>query len=107
LLQRLAQRRARADFEGERRRIDVVIGTVDQRHLEIDHGEPRQHARSQRRFQAILDAGNVFLRYRSTDDFVLELKASGWRQRFGDALAPSELAIPSALLLVAFINAST
>src|SRR6266436_6636662 len=104
LLQRLTQRRARADFEGERRRIDVMIGTVDQRHLEIDHREPRQDARSQDRFEALFDAGNVFLRYRSTDDFVLELEASSRRQRFGDDFDASKLARPAGLLLVGIID---
>ena len=44
LLQRVAKRRAGRDLEGERRRVDLVVGAVDELDLEVDHREPGEHA---------------------------------------------------------------
>src|SRR5262245_18560971 len=104
LLQGLAQRRAGADFERERRRIDVVVFAVDQRHLEIDHREAGEHAGAEHRLEALLDAGDVLLRHRSADDLILELEAAGRRQRLGDDLDLRELAGAAGLLLVRVID---
>ena len=104
LLQRLAQRQRAADLERERRQIDVVIGAVDQRHLEIDHREAGQHAGPEHGFEPLLDAGDVFLRHRSADDVVLELEASRRRQRLGHDLDLRELAGAAGLLLVRVVD---
>src|SRR5450830_604190 len=104
LLQRLAQGAARADFERQRRRIDVVIAAVDQRHLEIDHREAGEQAGTEHRFETLLDAGDEFLRHRAADNFVLEYKTATRRQRFADDLDLGELPSTAGLLLVLVID---
>jgi hypothetical protein len=81
-----------------------VIGAVDQRYLEINHREAGEHARTQHRFESLLDAGDVFLRHRSADDIVLELEPGGRRQRLGDDLDARELPGSAGLLLVGIVD---
>jgi len=68
LLQALAERRAGGDLEGQRRRVDVVVGAVDQRRLDVDDREAGEHAGAHDAVDALFDAGDVFLRHRAADD---------------------------------------
>ena len=104
LLQRFAQSRARGDFEGQRRRVDVVVGAVDQRDLEVDHREAGEHACVQHRLEALFDARDVFLRHRAADDLVLELEPRAGRRRLDDDLDARELAGAAGLLLVGVVD---
>src|ERR1700694_4421634 len=61
--------------EGHLVGVDLVVGTVDQRRLDVDHGEARQHAAVERLDDALLDRGVVFLGNRAADDLVDELEA--------------------------------
>src|SRR5581483_10880260 len=103
LLQRVAEGLPRADLEGERRRIDIVIGAVDQGDAYVDHREADQHARGQNRLQALLDAGDVLLRHRATDDLGLEVEALARRVRMYVELDAGELAGAAGLFLVRIV----
>jgi hypothetical protein len=56
------------DFEGQDGRVDIVEGTVDQRGLEVGDRIAGQQAAFLGRFEALLDARDVFLRHRTADD---------------------------------------
>ena len=43
--------------------VDVVVGTVMQRRLEVDHRETEQNAGLARRCQTLLDARDIFARH--------------------------------------------
>ena len=73
-------------------------------HLEIDHREAGEHARAEHRFEALLDARDVFLRHRAADDLVLELEALARLVRLDDDLHARELAGTAGLLLVGVID---
>ena len=64
--------RARGDFEGQDR-VDVVERAVDQRRLHVDDREAGEACPKTRdRLDALVDAGDVFLRHRAADDRALE-----------------------------------
>jgi hypothetical protein len=71
LLQRLAQCHACGNLERERRGIDFVIGDVDEQHLEIDHREAGERGGAEHGFEALLNAGDEFLRHRAAERRVL------------------------------------
>src|SRR5512135_1673935 len=77
-----------------------MIFAVNQRHLEVDHREPRHYAGAKHRLQALLDARDELLRYRAPDDLVLEREWRARRRRLGDDLYLRKLAGPTGLLLV-------
>jgi hypothetical protein len=72
LLEALAHRRARRDLEGQHRRVDVVIGAVDQRDLEVDHREAGQRAVSDR-LMPFSTPGMYSFGTDAADDLALEL----------------------------------
>ena len=74
------------DFEGQRRRIDVMVFAVDQREAEIDRREAGEHAGIGLDADAFFDGWDVFLRHRAADDLVLELDARVALQRLEDDL---------------------
>src|SRR3546814_1802834 len=63
----LAEGRAGRDLEGQHAGVDVVAGAVDQRRLEVDQRETRQHAGIEGRLEALLDAGDELARHRSAE----------------------------------------
>ena len=75
LVAQFAEGGAGGDFEGQHAGVDVVIGAVDQRRLEVDHREAGQQAVFLGLRQALFDAGDVFLRHVAADDLALELIA--------------------------------
>src|SRR5581483_7539877 len=77
---------------------------VDQRDLEIDHREAGKDARSQNRFETLLDARDELLGHRAADDLVFELEAGARRQRLSDDLHGRELASAASLLLVRVVD---
>src|SRR5262249_35703909 len=82
-------------------RVHFVEFAVDQRHFQIDHWEAGEHAGPEHRLQALLDAGDEFLRDGATDDLVLEYEIlAARRQRLRDDLDFSILARAAGLLLV-------
>ena len=80
-----------------------MIVAVDQRDLEIDDREAREHAGAEHRFEPLLDRRNVFLRYCAADDLVLELETLAGLARLGDDLDARELAVAAGLLLVGVV----
>src|SRR3984957_19467941 len=104
LLQALAERRAGGDFEGERRGVDVVIGTVDQCCLDIDNGEAGKHARSHDAIDAFFDTGNVFLRHRAADDLGFERRSRARFRRLEHQHDLGELTRAARLLLVGIVD---
>src|SRR5690348_1706108 len=61
------------DLERHFRRVDFVVRTVDQAHLDVDDREPGHHAVGDGFLDALVDRGDVFLRNHAADDRVLEL----------------------------------
>jgi hypothetical protein len=94
---------AGGDFEGENRGVDVVVGTVDQRRLDAEHREASERTRRHDAFDALLNAGDVFLRDRAADDLGFELEVVAFRVRLEDDLDASELTGTTGLLLVRVI----
>src|SRR3546814_13109308 len=68
-----------------------MAGAIDQRRLEVDQREARQHAGLQRRLEALLDAGNEFARDRTAGDGVLEGEAGTRLLRLKHQLDAGEL----------------
>ena len=85
--------------------VDVVVGAVDQRHLEVDTGKPASTPDLLHRLDALLDRRDVLLRHRAADDLVLELEALAGLQRLDDDLDAGELARAAGLLLVRVVDA--
>src|SRR3546814_4180029 len=96
----LAERGAGGDLEGQHAGVDVMAGAIDQRRLEVDQREARQHAGLQRRLEALLDAGNEFARHRTAGDGVLEGEAGTRLLRLKHKLDAGELTGAARLLLV-------
>src|SRR3989440_1108462 len=106
LLQRFAECRARCDFEGQRRRVDVVILAVDQLHLDIHHREAGDDARTHDAVEALFDAGDVFLRHRAANDLGFELVPLAGLVRLDDDRHFGELTGTAGLLLVRVLDFS-
>src|SRR3546814_7807765 len=75
LLSRFTHRTTRADFERQRRRIDVVILTIDEVDLEIDDREADQRPRLGGLAEALFHRRDVFARHVAALDLVEELEA--------------------------------
>ena len=84
--------------------VDVVVGAVEQRRLEVDHREAGENAGLMRRVQALLDARNEFSRHRAADDRVLEDEARARLARLEQHLDARELAGAAGLLLVGVVD---
>src|SRR5262249_55602590 len=95
---------ARRDLEGEDARIDVVVGAVEERRLEVDDREAGEDAGVLRALDALLDAWDVLLRHVAADHVVLELEARARRQRLEAHLNAGELARAAGLLLVRIVD---
>jgi hypothetical protein len=98
------RRRPGGDLEGERRRVHLVEGAVDELHLEVDHREAGDDARAHDRQEALLDARDVLLRDRAADDLGLEAEARALLVRLHDQLHAGELARAAGLLLVGVVD---
>src|SRR3989442_1707567 len=61
LAARLLERHRRRDLEGHLRRVHVVVGTVHEPHLHVDHRVARQDARLERLAHTLLDGGDELL----------------------------------------------
>ena len=103
-MQALAQSSTRRDFEGDRRRVDFVIGTIDQCHLHVENREARDHARGHDRVEAFFDARDEFLRHGAADDLGLELVARTLFIRLDLEDHAGELAGTTGLLLMRVIH---
>src|SRR4029078_3693348 len=96
----------RCDFEGQRRRVDVVILAVDQLDLDVHHREAGNDARAHHAVEALFDAGNVFLRHRAADDLGFELVTLAGLVRLDDYRHFGELTGTTGLLLVGVLDFS-
>src|SRR5690606_33077849 len=99
LLRAFAEGRARGDFERHHARVDVVIGTIDQGRLEVDHREAGERTAVLHALDTLLNARDVFLRHRTADDLAFELEARTRLARLEDDLHASELTRTTRLLL--------
>src|SRR3546814_3387588 len=63
------------DRERHFRRVDLMVRTVDQLHLDVDDRIAGKEAVRDRFLDALVDGRNVFLRHDAADDRVLELIA--------------------------------
>src|SRR5690606_16245697 len=81
----------------------IVEGTVDERRLDADHREARERTGGHHTVDALLDAGDVFLRHRAAHDLGLELEFAAFSIRLEDDLDASELARTAGLLLMRVI----
>ena len=81
-----------------------MVGAVDQRDLEVDDREAGEDAGADHAFEALLDAGDVFLRHRAADDLRLEHEAGARLVRLDDDLDAGELARTAGLLLVGVVD---
>lgn len=63
--------------------IDIVIGAVGQRHLQVNHRKTGNHTGFTRAGEALLDAGDELQWYGTADDLALEVGAqAGLRDQF-------------------------
>ncbi len=79
--------------------VDGVVGAVDQRHLDVDHGEAERPV-LERVDDALFHRRNVVARHHAAGDAVLELEARVARQRLDLQHHVAELAVAAGLLLV-------
>ena len=77
-----------------------MVGAVDQRRLDADHREAGERTGRHDAVDALLDAGDVFLRNRAADDLRLEHEVVAFRVRLEHDLDAGELAGTAGLLLV-------
>src|SRR6185312_15140875 len=82
------------------RRVDGVIGAVDQRHREIDHGKAKRPG-FEEIDDALLDRWNEIPRHHAAADAILEKKTRTARQGLDLEHDVAELAMPAGLALVA------
>ena len=83
---------------------DLVIGAVDELHLEVDDREAGEHARAEHALETLLDAGDILLRHVAADDLRLEDVAGAGLVRLGHDLDAGELARAAGLLLVDIVD---
>src|SRR5690606_9709315 len=72
LLRTLTECCTGCDLKRKNRGVDVVVGTVDQRSLDAEHREASQRTGRQDAFDTLLNAGDVFLGNRTTDNLGFE-----------------------------------
>ena len=100
LAQTFTHTHPRCDFEGKNARVDIVELAVDERHLEVDHGEAGKRTGVHDRLDALFDARDVFLRNGTTNDARFKripFARLSWRD---DQLDLCELTRPTRLFLV-------
>ena len=64
------------DLKSDFRRIDIVVATVEQRHLHIDYRIARQRAVFRRFLNALFNRWNIFARNRAALDGIDKLESS-------------------------------
>src|SRR6266508_391450 len=102
---RLLERHRTGDLEGELGRVDLVVGAVPQRHLDIDERVPREYAELHGLLAARVDRGDVLLRDPATGDLVLKLVSPVTAaSRLEVDLNLGELSGPTRLLLVGVVD---
>src|SRR3954452_19453343 len=69
-LQRLLERHGAGDLEGALARVDLVVGALDELHLDVDDGIAGEDARVHRLLDTSIDARDVLLGYLPADDLV-------------------------------------
>ena len=72
---RLLKAHRRRDLKRHLRRVDFVVRTVEERHLDVDHGITGQNAAFHGFFHAGLHRGDVLLGHHAADDLVDKLEA--------------------------------
>src|SRR5438552_15199476 len=97
LLHAVLGRHRPSDGEGHLVGVDLVVGAVHQRRLDVDHRESRQDAAIERLDDALLHRGVVFLRDRATHDLVDELESLARLIRFDVDLGVAVLAATTGL----------
>src|SRR5690606_28099104 len=90
----------------ENRGVNVVESTVDQSDFEVDHREACHRARVHHGLDAFFDAGDVFLRNRTTNDFRLERVTFARLGRGDDQLHACKLAGTTGLFFVRVVDLS-
>ena len=78
---RLLHRHRPRDLERDLAGIHIVIGTVDQLDLHVDHGISSKHSVLERFFDALLHRSDVLTRDHTPDDLVLEHEAGARARR--------------------------
>src|SRR5579875_419284 len=91
LLQRFTEGRAGGDLEGEHRRVDVMIGAIDERCFHIDNREARENARAHDAVDALFNARDEFLWHRAADNLTLEARSLARLVRLEDDFDSCEL----------------
>src|SRR5690606_20108940 len=99
-LVRFAEARAACDFERERRRVDVVILTVDETRLEVDDLVAGNLTALALGLDRVLDRRDELARDAAADDLVGELHARARLERLEDHLHFGVLTRAAGLLLV-------
>src|SRR5690606_34969348 len=84
--QGFAEARTAGDFEREHRGVDVVVGAIDERHLNVNDREADQRASAHDRFDTLADARDVFLGNSAADDGIDEFEALADFTRLDDDL---------------------
>src|SRR5690554_1943644 len=75
LLGALLEAERAGDLEGGLARVDVMVATIVDLHLDVDDGIAREHAARHRTFDTLADGGDVLARDDAADDRVLEDEA--------------------------------
>ena len=104
LLHRILERLARREFEGQFRRIDIVVRAVVEHHAEIHHGEAGQEAALGGFHNALLHGGDVVLGDGAAEDLVDEFELGAARERFHLDPAVAKLTVTAGLFLMAALD---
>src|SRR5690606_33574039 len=104
LLSTLTECCAGCDLKRENRGVNIMVGTVDKRCLDAEHREARKRTGRQNAFDTLLNAGDVFLRNRSTNDLALEYEILALWVRLEHDLDAGELTRTTGLLLVRVVD---
>src|SRR5690606_237833 len=91
------------DFEGEDRGVHVMVCTIDEGDLHVDHREADQRACAHDRFDTLRHARDVFLRDSAADDGVDEFETLTGFTRLDNDLDAGELTRTTRLLLVGVV----
>src|SRR5690606_37995574 len=104
LLSTLTECSAGRDLERQNRRVNIVVGTIDEGRLDAKHWETSERSGGQNAFDTLLNAGDVFLRNRSTNDLAFEDEIFALWIRLEHDLDASELTRTTGLLLVRVVD---
>src|SRR5690606_30616580 len=104
LLSTLTERCTGRDLKRENRGVNVVVGTVDERRFYAEHREACERTGRQNALDTLLNAGDVFLRNRTTNDLALEYEFLALWVRLEYDLDAGELTRTAGLLLVRVVD---